>query len=481
LNLVNRWQAYNLATAGVDYLDCHAYYQYSFQDFYQTVTNLWGLPVVFGETGISMSGVWSSGPDNETTHPYSSEKRQDFFFAAQAAAELPYFQLAGIWAIAPNWLTNEEDFGLYSGTQNASYQLTQGRDQLRNFAMFPTNVQPANYSWSICCTGVNTAAAGYTGPTRYAVQNGMLDVSVISGSSAPMWQRQNNLIQNLGNTSSLAYADCQGVLWQTTLPNTTGQAIQFDIPPQSPALYLSEYATWECVARGQASGNSYIVSLTHDTGGTYDNKLEVFSYVGGVKTSLTNITYGSALDLTKWWRVTANVSTNTYPTTLTCTVSNMTSGILMSPALVCVDSAVSLQSPGGMGLCGYLGQPCYTNILFTAKFDPVAALPAAPAGTSVGATVSLTWSAAVGGSGTINYTPQYDVSDSFGFPSTTVWTNGSQTTGTGEMLNSLPANTNLIFRVMSVDAMNATNYSPWLMVAMGSPSPSTNTYLLFHY
>jgi len=481
LNLVNRWQAYNLAASGVNYFDCHAYYQYALGDWYQTVTNQWGLPVVFGETGINLSGVWGSGPDNESTHPYSSEKRQDFFFAAQAVAELPFFQLEGIWAIAPNWLTNEEDFGLYSGAQNGSYQLTQARDQLRNFALFPTNIPPANYAWSIGCTGVNTSASSYSGPTRYAVQSGMLDAAVIAGSSAPLWQRQNNLIQDLGNTASISYVDCTGVLWQSALPNATGQYVQFDIPPQSPVLYLSEYATWEGVVRGQANGNNYTISLTHDTGGTYDNKLEVFSYVGGVKASLTNITYGSALDLTKWWRVAVNVSTNTTPTTITCTVSNMTSGTVMSPPLVCVDSTPSLQAPGGIGLCGYLGQPYYTNILFSTKFDNVPTLAGAAAGTPNGASVALSWPLAAGGSGTINYTPQFNVSDSFGFPSTTTWTNGSSTTSTGETLASLPASTNLIFRVMSVDATSATNYSPWVTVNTGAAGSAMNSYILFRY
>jgi hypothetical protein len=36
------------------------------------------------------------------------------------------------------------------------------RDQLQNFAMFPTNVQPANYSWPVICTGGNTYASNYS-------------------------------------------------------------------------------------------------------------------------------------------------------------------------------------------------------------------------------------------------------------------------------------------------------------------------------
>jgi hypothetical protein len=481
LNLANRWQAYNLAAAGVNYLDVHAYYQYYISDFYQAVTNQWNLPVVFGETGINMSGVWGSGPDNETTHPYSSEIRQDFFFtAAQSAAELPYFQLEGVWAIAPNWLTNEEDFGLYSGAQNGSYQFTQSRDQLRNFAMFPTNVQPANYSWPVCCTGVNTSVASYLPGTRYAVGSGMLDVSGYGGHG--IWQRQNNLVQDLGatGTGNLVGNGSQ-LLWQTALPNATGEYVQFDIPPQSPALYNSEFATWGVFVRGQANGNGYIVQLTSDNGHTYDNKLDIMSYIGGVATGLTNITYGSALDLTKCWRFTVLVSTNVSPTIITCTVSNMSSSTVMSPSLIISDSTATLQSAGGMALLGYFGQPCYTNINFSAIFDNAPTIATTPSGAPAGASVALSWSAAAGGSGTINYTPQYNVSNPFGFPSTTTWTNAPTVSGLAETVNSLPASTNLIFRVMSVDVTSATNYSPWLTVGTGAAGSSTNTYLLFRY
>jgi hypothetical protein len=477
LNLVNRWQAYNLAAAGVDYLDIHAYYQYYNSDFVQAVTNRWNLPVVFGETGINISAVWGSGPDNETTYPFSSEKRQDFFFtAAQAAAELPYFQLEGVWAIAPNWDTNEEDFGLYSGAQAPStYQFTQSRDQLRNFALFPTNVQPANYQWSICCTGVNTSVLNYSSGTRYAVGSGMLDVSgnpVNYGHG--IWQRQNNLVQDLGETSSASpIVNGAAVLWQTTLPNAQGQYIQFDIPPQSPALYNSEYCTWEVYMRGQANGNGYIISLTSDNGHTYDNKIDVQSCIGGVITDLGNTTYATALNLAQWWRVTVNVSTNINPTTITCTVSNMTTGTVMTPSLVVSDSTASLQAPGGLGLLGYFGQPYFTNINFSTVFDVAPTVATPPAGTPTGANVALTWSAATGGSGTVNYTPQYNVSAPFGFPSTTTWTNGTPVSGLSETVSGLPANTNVIFRVMSADAMSATNYSPWQIVTTGSAGAMT--------
>jgi len=472
LNLGKRWQAYNLAAGGADYFDCHAYYQYTVQDFYQAVTNRWGLPVIFGETGINMSGVWGNGPENESTHPYSSELRQDFFFAAQAVAEQPYYQLTGLWAIAPNWLTSAEDFGMYSGVQNGAYQFTQGRDQLRNFAMFPTNVQPANYSWSVCCTGVNTSAANYAGATRYAVQSGMFDSSSGDGLRASMWQRQNNMVQAMGNTVAPIYVDGVAKLWQSALPNALGQSIQFEIPPQTPVCYLDEYATWECVARGQVNGSVYLVSLTHDLAGILDNRLEIFSFNGATqkKTSLAKITYGTALDLTQWWGLTVSVSTDVNPTIITCTVSNLTAGVALTPSLVCTDSTSFLQVPGGMGLCGYSGQTYYSNILFTATFDNAPAVAPAPAVSQSGVSALLSWEAAVGGSGTINYLPQFKVSDAFGFPSTADWTNGIETTNTTETLNSLPEGTNLIFRVMSVDSAGETNYSPWQVVTTGSKS-----------
>jgi hypothetical protein len=482
LNLVNRWQAYNLAAAGVDFLDVHSYYQYSIQDFYQSVTNRWGLPIVFAETGINMNGIYGSGSDNESTHPYGSELRQDFFFAAaQATAQQPYFQLTGVWAIAPNWLTNEEDWGLYGGAQSSTFALTNSRDQLRNFAMFPTNVQPANYSWSVCCTGVNTSALNYNHYTRYAVGSGMLDVS--SNYFSPgngVWQRQNNLVQSTGGTNTWnGYADGCQVLWQTSLPNTLGQTVQFDIPPvtyNSLQRYLN-YVVWEVVLRGQAAGDYYVLELTSDVSGTYDNSLALVVHTSiGQNDKMTNIQYGSALDLTKWWRVTATASTNSNPTTITCTVSNMTSGVAMSPPLVYSGSDANIQSPGGMGLCAYLGIPNYTNIIFTAISDTVPTVSTPPSGTTNGTSVALSWPAASMGSGTINYTPQYVVTDfTTNFPSVNTWTSAAQTTGTSETITGVPANTNVIFRVMTSDSTGATNYSPWQVISTGgagsAPAP----------
>ena len=482
LNLINRWQAYNLVAAGVNYLDVHAYYQYAVGDFYQAVTNIWHLPVVFGETGINISGVWGSGPDNESTHPYSSELRQDFFFTAQAVAEEPYFQLEGVWAIAPNWLTNEEDFGLCGGQQTSTYALTNSRDQLRNFALFPTNILPANYSWSVCCTGLNTSANNYNHYTRYAVGSGMLDITTnYYAPTQGIWQRQNNLVQSLGSSNTIALCqDCCQVLWQSALPNALGQTIQFDIPPQafnSNTLYLT-YANWECVGRGQANGNLYDVSLIKDISGTFDNSVKVQSYIGGVATTLTNVQYGAALNTNNWWRVIATFSTNISPTIITVSVSNMTSSTLMTPTVYVSDSTASLQAPGGMGLCAYTGTPNYTNINFTATFDNTPTVAAAPAGTPTGVSVALSWGAAAMGSGTINYTPQYNVSDPFGFPSTLTWTNGTQTAGLSQTLFGLPASTNLIFRVMSVDTTSATNYSPWQIVTTGAPASTPVTLYL---
>jgi len=477
LNLVNRWAAYSLAGAGANYLDVHVYYLSYESDIYQAVTNQWNLPVVFGETGINMSGVWGSGPDNETTHPYSSEIRQDFFFtSAQSSAQLPYFQLEGLWAIAPNWLTNEEDFGLYSGAQNGSYQFTTTRDQLRNFAMYPTNVLPANYAWSVCCTGLSTSVINYGSSTRYGVGSGMLDVSANPVNTGHgIWQRQNNLVQDLGETSaSYPIANGTAILWQTALPNAAGQYVQFDIPPQAPVLYNSEFATWGVFVRGQSSGNGYIIQLTSDNGHTYDNKIDIMTYVSGTATDITNITYGTGLNTNQWWRVTVNVSTNVSPTTITCTVSNMTTSTVMSPSLIISDSTASLQSPSGMGLLGYFGQPFYTNINFSMAFDVAPTVSAPPAGTPTGASVALSWSAATGGSGTVNYTPQFVVADwSTNFPSVSTWTNGTQTASISETLNNLPASTNIIFRVMSVDATSATNYSRWQIVATGVSGSTT--------
>lgn len=461
MNINSRPAAAKLVASGATYLDIHSYYMYSQADWYQTVTNKYGLPIVFGETGINMSGVWGSGPDNESVHPYSSEIRQHFFAQVQGIAQEPFFQLEGIWAIAPNWLTNEEDFGLFSGVQNGAYQLTQQRAQVGNFMMFPTNITIPNYTWSIICTGVNTTASSYSVGNYYGVQNAMIDVSGV-------WQRQNNLIQGLGNVSFVGIPNGSAVLYQTTLPNALGLYIQFDIPPQSPTLYNSEFAEWECIARGQGNGNLYLITLTSDNSHTYDNKAEIFSVVGGTATSLGNITYGSALDLTKWWRVTANISTNINPTVITMTVSNMTSGIVMSPSLVVSDSTSSLQAPGGMGLCTYLGQPYYTNIFFQSIWDYTPTIYTSPTGTTNGTTVNLSWATATNGTGTVQYTPQFVTTDfTTNFPSVNTWTNATQTTSTSEIITGVPASTNVIFRIMTTDSTSTTNYSPWQIFATG--------------
>jgi hypothetical protein len=479
LNINNLYPAALLASSGADYFDCHAYYQYSIVDFYQTVTNKWNLPVIFGETGMNLSGQFTEASAQESTHPYSSELRQDFFFTAQEVALQPYYQLTGIWAIAPNWLSDSEDFGLYSGLQDTNFNFTQPRDQLRNYQMFPTNIQPPNYTWSVVCTGVNTYASSYSPYTRYAIESGMADVSQDTGGAAPMWQRQNNCIQAYANIYSLNYPDGEGILYQSALPNTYGLYVQFDIPPQTPALFIGEYCNWEAIVRGQANGDLYLCSLSSDNEHTYDNKVEIFTYISGTKTSLGAITYSSALDLTKWWRVIVTSSTNINPTTITMSVSNMTDGILMSPSLVVSDSSTTLQSPGGMGLSGYLGTPNYTNINFQSIWDYSPSMFSNPNGTTTGSNISLTWNTSTGGYGTITYVPQYNVRDSFGFPSTITWTNGSPTVSTSETLSNLPNNTNIIIRIMSSDTVGETNYSSWQFIQTGNNSPFGNVYIPF--
>jgi hypothetical protein len=477
LNPTNRWFFAKLAAAGADYFDPHWYYRASIYDFWPVITNQWNLPVIFGECGINFNGNWTTGNAQETTHPYSSEKRDDFFFTLFAVAQLPYFQLRGNWGIAPNWLTNEEDWGMYDGSQSATYALTNSRRQIRITQAMAQQVQPRNPTWNIWPTNLPTTAANYLSYSMWGVQSDMEQ-------AAPVWQWNGGFLQSLGNISALTYSDDGNLLFQTALPNTLGQSVQFDIPPQTPGLYVSRFATWSCFVRDQPNGDNYLIELVADTSHVYDNKIDIFKFVSGTLSTLaeTYYTNQSFLDLTKQWRVTVNVSTNSNPTTISVTYSNVTSGILMTNPCAAIDSSATLQLPGGAGLCGYQGNVFYTNVSFQQVYDFAPTIATIPAATPTGTSVALSWPLADGGSGAISYTPQYVVADTLGFPAVMTWTNGQTVSGLNETLTSLPANTNLIFRVMTEDATGATNYSPWQAVATsGGGATTTPVYLPFHY
>lgn len=476
LNPSNRWMFAKLATSGADYFDVHWYYRAAIYDFWPVITNQWNLPVVFGECGVNFNGNWAAGQAQETSNPYSSEKRDDFFFSMLAVSNLPYFQLRGNWGIAPNWLTNEEDWGMYDGSQSGTYSLTNSRRQIRITQAMSRQVQPRNPTWNIWTTNLATTAANYSSYTFWAIQSDMEN-------AASVWYWNGSSIESLGNTSSLTYGDNANLLFQTALPNALGQTLSFDIPPQTPSRYISTYATWGAFVRDQGNGDDYLVEITSDINHVFDNKIDIFKFVSGTLTQLaeTYYTNQSFLDLTKQWRVTVNVSTNINPTTISVTYSNVTSGILMTNPLTVNDSSATLQKSGGAGLCGYQGNVIWSNVVFRQVFDFVPTISTNPTATTTGTSLSISWPVADGGSGTITYIPQYVVSDSFGFPSVTTWTNGNPTFSTSETVNGLTANTNLILRVMSIDSTSATNYSPWGVTTTGSGGSSTAIYLPFHF
>lgn len=66
-------------------------------------------------------------------------------------------------------------------------------------------------------------------------------------------------------------------------------------------------------------------------------------------------------------------------------------------------------------------------------------------------TLSLAWSSATGGSGTITYTPQYAPLDANGFPSA-AWSNGTPTTGTSGVITGLTSNVPYGFRILTSGA-----------------------------
>jgi len=481
LNPANRWEFYNLYASGADFFDCHAYYLYFPQDFLPAINNQWHLPVVMGETGIAFWGGWGNGTAQETTQPYSSQLRSEFFDNVKALSWQPDLQLCGVWATVPNADVDSEDFGLYTGQQDQNYNFTNVNNWLPQFQSIPIFPLPRNPAWSIVCTGLNTVPI-YNYPE---VATGNALIAATSG----IWQRQNNSIEALGYTGSPAN-DNVNLLLQLALLSATNQSVSFDIPPGRTYGRFQGFVTWEAVLRQQAGGDNYTIQWVSDTDGIYDNKVEVFCYTNSVKTSLGFVQYGPGagdhlLDLSQEWRLTAS-AIGADPTVISVTVSNVTAGVGMTPSLFITNSAPTLQNGGqgggNSGLCSYFGTAFYTNIVFqnTVDLTPVLANP--PAAVPAGASIDLTWETADGGVGTVNYTPQYVPADADDFPATNVWLSGTMTSTTSQNILGLAANAKYIFRIVSVDSLNMTNYSPWQYATVGAAaSGGSPVYLPFRY
>ena len=486
LNPANRWQFYNLYAAGADFFDCHAYYLYYPADFLPAINNPWNLPVAIGETGIAFWGGWGNGAAQQTNQPYSSELRREFFDNVKALSLQPAFQMVGVWATVPNADVDSENFGLYNGDQDQNYNFTNVNNWLPQFQAIPKSPLPRNPPWTVVCTGSNTIPIN----SYREVATGNAFIDHVGG----FWQRQNNLIEGLGYVGVAGQAtignDCVNLLLQGALSNGTNQTVSFDIPPGQTYGRYGTYVNWEAVLRQQTSGDNYMVQWVSDTAGVYDNKVEVFCYTNLVKTSLGSVQYGPGvgtqpLDLTQDWHLTAAV-TGANPTIISVTVSNVTSGIVMTPALLITNSAPTLQNGGrtaaNSGLCVYLGTPFYTNIVFqnSADFTPV--LATAPAVVPAGASVNLAWGTADGGVGAVNYFPQYVLADVNNFPATNFWSSGALTAATAQTITGLSPNSTYIFRIASVDSLNITNYSPWQYATTDAPSPGgPPVYLPFRY
>jgi hypothetical protein len=480
LNPANRWEFYNLYAAGADFFDCHAYYLFYPTDFLPAINNQWNLPVIMGETGIAFWGGWGNGTAQETTQPYSSQLRSEFFDNVKALSRQPNFQLCGVWATVPDADVDSENFGLYTGQQDQNYNFTNVNNWLPQFQSIPQFPLPRNPAWTVVCTGLNTVPIyGYP---EVATGNALIDTR------GGVWQRQNNTIEALGYAGSPGN-DCVNLLLQLALFSATNQSVSFDIPPGQTYARYQGYVTWEAVLRQQAGGDNYTIQWSSDTNGFYDNKVEVFSYTDSVKTSLGFVQYGPAagahsLDLSQDWRLTAS-ATGANPTIISVTVSNVTSGVGMTPRLFVTNSAPSLQNGGqgggNSGLCSYFGTALYTNIVFQNTADLTPVLANAPTAVPAGAGINLTWKTADGGAGAVNYVPQYVLADANNFPATNVWSSGTVTSTTSQNLSGLSANSNYIFRIASVDSLNITNYSPWQYAAAGTAPGGLPVYLPFRY
>lgn len=456
LNPATRNSFATLEAVGVDYFDCHIYYLApSITDISPAITNSWGLPVVVSESGIPISGQYLAGSVAQTaTHPYYWETGNAMYYQLLALANRYDLQSFGTWASVREYTTDSQDWGLYTNTQNGSYAFTGPRTNLTViYDQIPTNVQPPNSAFVPNLGFANDSGANYGQYSPYVVYQ-MVDGGVAGHS----YGLTNNMISAYGDGT-----EGDVMLYQDALVPAQGQYVSFDIPPgQAYARSYGNYVTWGVGVRHQPAADRYIVQLTSDSSGTYDNQITIYSMVGTTETQLANVKYTPTLDLTKRWQCVVSVKTNINPTQMTVTLTDVTDGITMSPPLTLSDSTASLQNPGSMELNCLLGNPYYDTVSFVTTNDPGPELASAPAVTASSGMASVFWSAAVGGTAPVSYVPQFVRADGFGFP-TNGWSSASSTSSTGAALSALQPGLPYRFRIMVVDSSSPaiTNFSPW--------------------
>lgn len=119
LNPATRGVFTNIATSGADYLDVHLYYTPGPGDILPAVNNPWGLPLIVGEIGINYNGSQDFSAAQETTHPYSSEKRIIFWDAVvNNIATVSGVKGTIVWASVKEWPTDAQDWGLFGSAQD---------------------------------------------------------------------------------------------------------------------------------------------------------------------------------------------------------------------------------------------------------------------------------------------------------------------------------------------------------------------------
>lgn len=464
-----------IVAAGADYFDIHVYYSLGGPDLLPLAQNTYGLPFVCCETGCAYNGSFSTASAQEATHPYSSERRADIFDMVAGLGGHYELQAVAVWATVNEWTTDGQNWGLYSDHQDGSYVFdTPYSDKVSRWQLVPTALTARNPGYTVDLTGGDRTGSNYADGTSYPIG------SMLKALESSRINRSSNRVNIVGAVNAESQpSDATYLSWamlQNRMFPALGQSVVFEVPAQTPTLHNSHFMTWTALLRVQDSGACYVLQLTYDAGGTYDNRLDLYKWDGATKTTLGSEQYspGTGFDLAKRWRVTISVSEAVFPTTIHVTLRNVTDSTDMSPALSVDDSTSALQVAGSLGLVPYLGSGFLDNITLITKDNPGPWLSAAPTEAShSSSSIGLSWSAADGGTGTITYTPQYATADADGFPSED-WNDGTPTTGTSSTISSLASATDYLFRLKVVDSAAApvTNYGPWLAATTDGGAPS---------
>jgi hypothetical protein len=452
-----------LHTAGVDFFDAHVYYITGATDFNAAIANSYHLPVFCGEMGIDFNAAFNgTSTAQSSTHPYTSEIRQDYYTAMRANASRYDMQGLGAWAITQEWDATSpgppstaaqqgQNWGFYSSHLNGSNQFdTPNTEETYQLGQFPVTPLAANAPWVPDLTFANTTA-GSAG-TAYGVQSRMLD---IQGSK---WTIVSNQIVGAGDNSH--YYE----LLQNAVPPAQNQQAYFEIP-KNPTVTRDggRYVQWCAVLRAVPAGEYYVLELTSDNMGTFDAKFDIYYCSNpGTATSLASVTYAGGLDLTQGWSILFQAS-GVSPTTLTATLTNLTTMVSQTPLTVNDSTSAVQASTGGGGLACHLGTAPYVNVQLTWYRQPT---PGTVSNTGATTTsISLSATNATGTTGSYTYQWQSRLNAAGG-----PWTNISGATSLTLTNTGLSPGTAYDYQMVYTDSGGNTSTAQLLDVLTSSSS-----------